>query len=514
MKFIESICLSAAAVLAGCTVGPDYHKPRMNVPARFNGATTQPSSMAARLTTMESDAVAPPFRAVDVARWWESLNDPELNALVDRAITANPDLHIALNRLQQSREVVVVVTGQEVPMAEFAAGAGRGSGTNSTKGRISQPLNAGTNTGGYREITQVGGFDAIWEMDLFGQLRREGQAAVATAMAARDARDQVLVTLIGDVVRAYSDVRSLQQRVAVNKQAIAVNRQSADYAEGRYRQGLANELDARLAERELHVAESTLKPLEAQLAASQRGLAVLLGEFPEDLGNELAATAPLPNPPAALAAGVPAEVLRRRPDVNVAENQLIAANARIGVATANLYPQIFLTGGVGVQGQGLGVAPVQWKDIWSIGPSVRWALFDFGTLDAAINIEDYRTREMMWNYRKTVINAVREVDDALWNYQAQRDREAQLLAAQIAAQRALEVANGRYQQGIIDFLNVMDAQRQLYAIEDQYAQAREATIVQFAAVYKSLGGGWESFTKVPDIKKPKPAILAAIEKRS
>jgi NodT family efflux transporter outer membrane factor (OMF) lipoprotein len=507
MKANRLLFLLTVGVVAGCTVGPDYHKPQMNVPASFSAATTQPTPTA-QISTLPS-APAP---GVDVARWWESLNDAELNSLVDRAIGANPDLHIALNRLQEAREVVAVINGQELPTAEFSAGLGRGSGSDSTKGRIAQPLNAGTNTAHYREITQVGGFDAAWELDLFGRLRREEQAAIATARAAGDNRNQVLVTLIGDVVRTYADVRAVQQRIAVNKQAIAVNRQSADYAAGRYRQGLANELDARLAERELHVAESTLKPLEAQLAASQRALAALLGEFPEDLGNELDATAPLPDPPTALASGIPAEVLRRRPDVNQAENQLIAANARIGVATANLYPQIQLTGGVGYQGQGLGQSPVKWDNVWSIGPAIRWSLFDFGTIDAAIHIEDYRTRETLWNYRKTVINAVREVDDALWNYQAERDREQQLLAAQTAAQRALDIATGRYQQGIIDFLNVLDAQRQLYAIEDQYAQARQATITQFAAVYKSLGGGWESFSSIPDIKKPKPAILAAFEK--
>ncbi len=184
----------------------------------------------------------------------------------------------------------------------------------------------------------------------------------------------------------------------------------------------------------------------------------------------------MPNPPAALWPLVsPRKYMCRRPDVNMAENQLIAANARIGVATANLYPQIQLTGGVGYQGQGLGQSPVKWDNVWSIGPAIRWSLFDFGTIDAAIHIEDYRTRETLWNYRKTVINAVREVDDALWNYQAHATAWI-VTHVRRAAQRALDIATGRYQQGIIDFLNVLDAQRQLYAIEDQYALARQATV--------------------------------------
>jgi len=497
------IGLSFAAVLAGCTVGPNYRAPRLNMPVEFSAATTQPATYP---TTLPTVASSPPF---ELAHWWESLNDPELDSLIGRAIVANPDLQIAVNRLQEAREILAVDTGQSLPDAEASVGAGIGSGTNSTKGRVSAPLNAATNTGGYKEITQVLGFDAAWEVDLFGQVRRQVEAAQADARAAADFRNQALVTLTGDVAAAYFDVRTLQARVQITKQAIEVQRNTADYARGRFQQGFVSELDADLAERELHSFESTLPPLESQLGAAKRAVAVLLGEFPEEIGNELDSSQAMPQPPAELPTGLPAELLRRRPDVRLAEQQLIAANAQIGVATANLYPQIFLTAGGGWQGQGLGRTPILWNGIWSVGPAVRWALFDFGTIDAAVNIEDYHTREMLWNYRKSVIAAVEEVDNALQNYDAERARLSELSQAVVVAQRALTVAKGRYERGIIDFLNVLDAQRQLFALQDQYALSQEQTVTQFIAVCKALGGGWEGSPLPPSPPIPRPAIIAA-----
>jgi NodT family efflux transporter outer membrane factor (OMF) lipoprotein len=448
---------------------------------------------------------------VKLATWWQALHDPELNSLIDRAVVANPDLHIATNRLQEAREAEAVVTGESLPAAEFALGAGRGTGTNVTKGRISQPLNAGTNTTGYKEITQVLGFDAAWEVDMFGQLRRESEAVRADSAAAMDLHNQVLITLIGDVARSYLDVRTLQARVEIAQENIASEERLVDFSTTRFQRGLANELDAALAQREFAAAQSVLEPLQAQLSAAKRSLAVLIGEFPEDLGTELDSTAPIPEAPAELTSGLPAELLRRRPDVLAAENQMIAANARIGVATANLYPQVFLTAGYGWQGQGLGRSPVKWNDIWSIGPAVRWALFDFGTTDAFIQTADFQTREALWNYRKTVINAVREVDDALQNYDAERARLQSLSRGLTAAQRAYTLAKQRYNRGIIDFLNVLDAERQLFLLQDELALSQEQTTTQFVALCKALGGGWEGFAQPPPPPSLRPAILAVAD---
>jgi NodT family efflux transporter outer membrane factor (OMF) lipoprotein len=491
-----------AAFVGGCEVGPNYHSPQLNLPAGYSSA---------RPPAPPRLGPPSPEQPVELAAWWQALHDPELNKLIDRAVAANPDLHIAKDRLQEAREAEAVVTGDSLPAAEFSLGAGGGSGTNVTKGRVSQPLNAGTNTTGYKEITQVLGFDAAWEVDLFGQLRRESEAVQSDSRAAFDLHSQVLITLLGDVARGYLDVRTLQARVEIARQNIAAEESLVNYSTVRFQRGLANELDAALAERELAAAQSVLQPLQAQLAASKRAVAVLIGEFPEDLGDELDKPAAIPDAPVELPTGLPAELLRRRPDVLEAENQMIGANARIGVATANLYPQIFLTAGYGWQGQGLGRSPVKWNDVWSIGPAVRWALFDFGTLDAAIQTSNFQTREALWNYRKTVINAVREVDDALQNYDAERDRLASLSRALVSAQRAYTLAQQRYDRGIIDFLNVLDAQRQLFTLQDELAQSQEETATQFVALCKALGGGWEGFAPPPPPPPLRPAILAVAD---
>jgi len=494
--------LVLSALLAGCEVGPNYRAPQMNLPAGYSAAQT---AGPVRLGPPS------PMDRVQLATWWEALHDPELNSLIERAVIANPDLHVAINRLQEAREAEAATTGQSLPAAEFALGAGRGTGSNVTKGRISQPLNAGTNTTGYKEITQVLGFDAAWEVDLFGQLRRESEEARADSAASFYLYNQVLITLLGDVARSYLDVRTLQARVDVAQQNIASEERLVDYSNVRFQRGLANELDAALAQRELAAAQSVLQPLQAQLAAAKRSLAVLLGGFPEDLGDELDKTAAIPQAPVELPDGLPTELLRRRPDILAAENQMIAANARIGVATANLYPQTFLTAGYGWQGQGLGRNPVKWNDIWSIGPAVRWALFDFGTLDAMIHTADFQTREALWNYRKTVIVAVQEVDDALENYDAERSRLQSLSRALTAAQRAYTLARQRYDRGIIDFLNVLDAERQLFILQDELAQSQEETVTQFVALCKALGGGWEGFAPPPPPPPLRPAILVVAD---
>ncbi len=496
MKRSGIYILGLGAVMAGCTVGPDYQRPKMSAPAEFAQATTRP-------------ATQPVAASIDLAQWWAALHDPELDSLLQRAIAANFDLAVAVDRLQEARATQSAVVGNSLPDAQFSAAAGRGSGTNSTKGRIGAPLNAASNTTGLTEITQILGFDAAWELDLFGHLRRQVEAAVADTVAAADARDQVLVTLLADVARNYVQVRTLQMRIAIARQAIDVQQRSADLARIKFERGMVNQLDQVLAERELARVQATLAPLQSDLAAAQRRVAVLVGMFPEELRSELDKTAPLPMPPVEIAAGLPVEMLRRRPDVREAENQLMAANARIGVATANLYPQIFLTAGVGVQGQGLGRTPVSWDSIWSVGPAVSWPLLDFGSVDSMIQAQDYRTRALAVAYRKTVVAAVEEVDNGLSGYEAQRSRLNDLSRAVDAAQLAVTLATERYDRGLTDFLNVLDAQRQLYDLQDQYALSEDQTVTQFIAVCKALGGGWEGCPLPPPPRAPRPAIVEA-----
>jgi NodT family efflux transporter outer membrane factor (OMF) lipoprotein len=510
-----ALLCAAAVAFPGCTVGPQYHPARIDLPDDFAQIT---ADFPATAPTTQPAAASSPARVVELARWWMSLDDPMLNSLVTRAVRANLDIRIAAERLQEARAVEVNLTGGGIaglgttPGVDFAAAAGLGSGTNSTKGRITAPLNAATNTGGYKEITQVFGFDSAWEFDLFGRYTRLTQASEADTQAVAETRNDVLVSVIADVVRSYVDVRSYQFRLDVAKQNVATQQRSLDLAQIRLKRGLTNELDVALGERQYSAAVAKIAPLQAAVASAQRRVAVLLGQMPESLRNELDASAPLPSTPPRVASGMPVQLLRRRPDVRRAERTLAASNARIGVATADLFPRVILTGGVGWQGQGLGRAPSLDKFIYSAGPSLYWPFLDFGRLDAAVQAQDYHTRGLLLAYRKTVITAVQEVDDALSNYAAEQSRLANLGNAVEASRRAEALAVSRYKNGLTDFLNVLDAQRQLYDLEDQYAVAQSSVITQFVALYKALGGGWEGFEAPAPPRPPMPAVFAAIER--
>jgi NodT family efflux transporter outer membrane factor (OMF) lipoprotein len=500
MKRIYSCCIMAAiAALEGCTVGPNYRAP----------ATTLPDAYNARATTRPMLA-SPTTQPVDITRWWRSLNDPELDSLVDRAIIANPDLEIALTRLQEARTYESIVLGGALPVAEASGAAARGSGTNSTKGRVSGPLNAGTNTTGLKEITQVVGFDAGWELDLFGRYRRELEAAGDETQAMTEQRNDVLITLIADVARAYMDYRGLQARLSFARDNFRIEQQSVDLVQERFNRGLTNELDLALARRQLATLQSEIAPLYAQLAVAERRIEVLLNAYPGTLNAELFKSAPLPVVPEKIDSGLPIDLIRRRPDIRLAERGLAAGTARIGVATANLFPRVALTAGVGMQGQGLGRVPGVNSFIWSAGPTAYWPLLDFGALDAMIDIEHLRTHELLLSYKQTILDAVEEVENAINSYDAQQQRLRALASALTASQRAVELAQQRYDRGLTDYLNVLDAERQLYVLQDQYAVAQEDVVVQFIALYKGLGGGWETYQAIPPIRKPQPAIVATV----
>jgi NodT family efflux transporter outer membrane factor (OMF) lipoprotein len=497
-KFPSVLAMSVA--LTGCMVGPDYRRPPTTMPSAFTALSpsTQPATYSANNSP------------VDIADWWRSFGDPELDSLIDRAIAANFDLEIALTRLQEARTREIVVEGGALPVLDASGAVARGSGTNSTKNRVAGPLNAGTNTTGLKEITQVVGFDAGWELDLFGRYRREIEAAKYDTQAAAETRNAVLITVVSDVARAYTQVRALQMRLKIANDNIDIERTTVDVVQQRFDRGLTNELDLALAKRQLATLQSQIAPLVAEMSAVQRQLAVLLGEYPEDLSAELEQPGPLPEMPRRIQAGLPLDLLRRRPDIRQAERELASNTALIGARIADLFPRLAVTAGAGLQGQGMGRPPVGNTFIWSAGPAAYWPLLDFGALDALIEIQDLRTHEALVNYRKTIVNAVEEVDDALSAYSAQQDRLQNLTDALAASQRAVTLANQRYNRGLTDFLNVTDAERQLYELQDQYAIAQEDVVVQCIAIYKGLGGGWESYQQIPPIRRPLPAIAATL----
>ena len=449
-------------------------------------------------------------RVADTAKWWRTLHDRELDSLIDRAIAASPTLEIALDRLQQARAQEFVVIGSALPILGGSEGGGIGTGSDLGRGRASQTLVSAENGAGIGQINNLVGFDAAWEIDVFGKYRRAIEAAQYGVEAAIAARNVVLISLVADVTRAYLDLRALQMRLAVLRKQIEVVQKYADFVQERFSRGITNELDVTLAQRQLAELQSEIEPLLAEINAARYVIAVLIGEFPESLGQELKRPGMLPALPGRIRSGLPIDLLRRRPDIAEAERQLANANALIGVATADLFPQIAVTASYGAQqGPGLMQAPI--NPIWSVGPALAAPLLDFGRLDALVEKADYRSRELLFNYKQTVLNAVREVDTAVDAYTAQQARLRRLADALKAARRAVALATERFDRGLIDSLNVIDAQRQEFAIEQQYVSAQQSAAEQLVTLYKSLGGGWEDYQIFPPIPLPLPAIAAAFK---
>jgi NodT family efflux transporter outer membrane factor (OMF) lipoprotein len=491
------IAFGVAAVLSGCTVGPDYYASEVSVPVSYESAWKA-------VVTQES--VAQP----EILRWWRTLHDKELNRLVERAVECNPDIEIALTRVQALRTQEIVVVGHALPQVGGSATYAAGTGTDLTKGRVAQSIRAGDSTAGYQNITRMAGFDMGWELDIFGKYRRLLEAVRDDAQATFELRNAVIITVIADVARSYVEIRSLQLRLQLAQKAVEAAQKNVDFTQTRFERGLTNELDVTLAKRELATVQAVLPQLKAAIAASESRLSLLLGIYSADIVKELRAPASLPHVPSRLRAGAPAELLRRRPDIRQAERALAAATARIGVATADLFPSVVFTAGFGAEGGNTtGKTPTIANPIWSAGPGGYWPLLDFGRLDALINIQELRAHELFVTYKKTILIAVEEVDEAIKLYRAEQQRLRELSVALEQSKRAVVLATERYERGLTDFLNVLDAERQEFTIEDQNAVAQEAVIVQYIALYKALGGGWELFDELPPLKEAQPALLAA-----
>jgi NodT family efflux transporter outer membrane factor (OMF) lipoprotein len=499
MNLASSLNMGVLAIcFAGCAVGPNYHVPKTVAPPEF---VARPSS--ARSAAPATQA------AVDLTQWWHALNDPELDSLIDRAIRANPDIEVALTRLQEVRTGEAVLVGNVLPVVAASGAAGRGTGSDMTRAGAASALRGADNKGSLNQIEQVAGFAATWELDLFGGYRRAIEAGKYDIEAAAATRNAVLISVVADVARNYVDLRGLQTRLAIIGDNITTAQQLRDFEQARFDRGLTNELDLQLANRELATLQSELPPLKSDIQAAQYDIAVLLGQYPEELAEELNHPGTLPNLPEIVEPGLPLDLLQRRPDVREAERELAAATARIGVATANLFPHVALSAGLGTQSASIGALG---SHIWAFGPSVYWPVLDFGALDALVSIADLQAHERLIAYRKTVIDAVQDADTAIASFEAQEQRLTSLTEAITASGRAVDLARQRYDRGLTDFLNVVDAERQQYDLEDQYTASQQSAADAFIYLYKALGGGWEPYQQVPGIHRPEPAVMATFHR--
>ena len=428
--------------------------------------------------------------------------------LVDRAIAASPTLEIALDRLQQARAQEFVVIGSALPALGGSEGGGIGSGSDLGRGRASQTLVSAENGAGMSQINNLVGFEAAWEIDVFGKYRRAIEAAEYDVEAAIAARNVVLISLVADVTRAYLDLRALQMRLAVLRKQIEVVQKYLNFVQERFSRGITNELDVTLAQRQLAQLQSEVDPLIAQINAARYVIAVLIGEFPESLGQELKRPGTIPALPGRIRSGLPIDLLRRRPTLPKRN-----ANWRAPMPSSASRPQTsfpkWRSPPRTVRNKDP-ASPGPINPIWSVGPALAAPLLDFGRLDALWRRPTIAAREMLLNYKQTVLNAVREVDTAIDASGATGSVAPSCRCTEGGAARG-DAGDRAVRSGTDDLLNVIDAQRQEFAIEQQYVTAQQSAAEQLVTLYKSLGGGWEDYQIFPPIPLPVPAVAAAFK---
>ncbi len=459
-----------ALILSGCKVGPNFKPPQAKVPPGWTGITKTPSAQPSAITAQ------PP----DLTEWWRKFNDPKLVALVDEALKQNLDLQLAEARLRQARASRGVVAGGLWPAI------------NSTADYRRQRLSTGR-TGpavGPQDLF-LAGLDAVWEMDIFGGIRRNVESAGANILAARESIHDVQVTLAAEVALNYLQLRGFQQQIAIAQNNLKAQQHTADITRQRFNAGFVSGLDVANADAQVASTESTIPVLETAARQSIYALSVLLARLPADLVAELSTTEPLPTTPPEVPVGLPSELLRRRPDIRQAEAQLHAATAQIGVAVADLFPKFSLTGSITYQANLVQNWFTDPSRSWAFGPSVSWPVFQGGSIRSNIKVQEALRDQSYITYQKTVLGALQEVENALIAFNKEWEHRKALNDAVVANRKAVDLSTQLYTQGATDFLNVLSAQRSLFASEDALVQSNRNVATDLVAIYKALGGGWQ-----------------------
>ena len=455
--------LAGALLLAGCiSVGPDYHRP-----------AEKPVALQGIDTTQQSDAA---FQAA----WWKQFNDPTLDALIARAAKNSPDLKIAVARLNESRALLGTARSQQWPDIDTTAAYSR-----------SREQTPGLSDQRSTVTSYQAGFDASWELDLFGGVRRSVEAARADSEAGEAALQGVQVSLFAEVARYYFDLRGIQLRQDVARRDIANQQASLKVIQARAELGTGSDQDVASARARLAGVQAQLPLLETQAQADQFHLAVLLGERPGELGVDLSAHSFTPID-VALPIGHADDVLARRPDIRVAERELAAANARIGVAKADWFPHVSLGGFVGFLAGRSNDFGSPATRAWSIAPSISWSGLNVQRVRSGVKASEARADAARANYQRTVLRALEDVDNALVGFNQQRERVQHLVTQADQSRRASALAKARYDAGAADYLELLDAERTQLVAEDQLAAAEAGVNLQAIALYKALGGGWQA----------------------
>ena len=482
------LSLALLVMTAGCApVGPDFVRPEV---------TPNPAWLDAELAAFDTDAP-------QLAAWWRQLDDPVLDTLISRAIEQNNNLEIAGLRVLEAQASLNIVRGNVYPQGQVAVG-------DASALRASE--NNANTAAGDLEFTQFNvGASVSWEIDFWGRFRRGIEAAEANQLAALAAYDEALVLLVATVADVYTVIRATEEQLRLARESTAIQQRSYEIVDLLFRRGDSSELDALQAKTLLLSTQAVIPGLEASLQQAKNAMSALLGMMPSDIDALLGGEArSVPVLPAEIQVGIPADLLRQRPDVRRAELQALAQNARVGVATANLYPSFSLQGFLGLAASGntdttrtgnSGFGELFSADslTYSVGPAFVWPFLNYGRIRNDIRVQDARLQQALVAFREAAIQAAREVEDAMTAFARSQEQDQILAETMAVAARSAELSLLRYQEGFADYQRVINAQQALFNAQQRYAANRGAVTSNYIAIYRSLGGGWQS-------AEPRPLI--------
>lgn len=462
--------------LSSCTaVGPDYSR-------------LEPAAQEEWYAAMEHGLEATTVTESQLAVWWQVFDDPLLQKLQERAMRENLELQTAFSRLEQAR------LNRGLRRADHLHTLG-------AEGRMQRRRsseNLGNPLGGSENDWYMARLDASWELDLFGGIQRAVESAQAELEASKADMHAVLTSVTAEVALNYIELRTHQQRLRVARDNIATQKKTYELNNSRFEAGLIDELYLQQSLRNLEQTRARISYLEAAIRRAENNLAVLLGQSPGALRKEFAPSGSIPAAPVRVAVGIPAEAMRRRPDIQRAERILAAQSARIGMATAELYPKLRLLGTIGLETldstSGLFNSSSQF---WNIGPGISWNIFRGNALHLNVELQEERYTEALLHYNLTILRAQQEIENALTSYAKEQVRQEHIVRAVAAARRSEWLARDRYNAGLEDFYNVLDAQRALLQLEDELFQSKGEIAKNLTHLYKALGGGWQRVSPKP-----------------
>ena len=456
--------------ISGCvTVGPNYVRPDIEVSKAWKNQPVNNSNNTEAL-----------------AEWWKAFGDPKLSELIERAVKNNLDLKKAQASIREARARRGLAKASFFPTLEAS-----GSDTRSRSSENAGGVTTGTSGVMTSDLYSLG-FDASWELDIFGGVRRSVEASQATLEAKQENMRDVLVSLLAEVAKNYVDVRTYQARIAIAEDNLKAQEETYQLTVWRNEAGLSDELAVQQARYNLENTRSNIPTLRTGLEEAMNSIAILLGEQPGKVHEELSKRESIPVTPLNIAAGVPADIIRRRPDIRKAERELASQTAQIGVATADLYPKFTLSGSIGLESISTGNLLSSGSRNYSFGPSITIPIFSGGATIQNIEIQSALQEQYLIAYKTTILDALKEVENALTAYVQEQYRRQALIDAAEAAKKAAQLSKTKYQAGLSDFSDVLDAQRSLLSYEDELATSEGTVTTNLISLYKALGGGWTS----------------------